>query len=150
VLQEISIKGLGVIAEAVLPLSPGLNVLTGETGAGKTMVVSGLDLLLGARADASLVRDGVPAATIEGVVDVGADHPAARRAAEAGADVAGGLILARSLSAEGRSRAHVGGRVAPVGLLADLGELLVAVHGQADQSRLRQPEQHRVLLDRFA
>lgn len=149
-LQEISIKGLGVIAEAVLPLSPGLNVLTGETGAGKTMVVSGLDLLLGARADASLVRDGVPAATIEGVVDVGADHPAARRAAEAGADVAGGLILARSLSAEGRSRAHVGGRVAPVGLLADLGELLVAVHGQADQSRLRQPEQHRVLLDRFA
>jgi len=150
VLQEIRIRDLGVIADAVLELSPGLNVLTGETGAGKTMVVSGLDLLLGARADASLVRDGASAATIEGLVDVAADHPAARRAAEAGADVDDGLVLARSISAEGRSRAHVGGRAAPVGLLADLGELLVAVHGQADQWRLRRPEQHRVLLDRFA
>jgi DNA repair protein RecN (Recombination protein N) len=149
VLREIRIQNLGVIDDAVLELSPGLNVVTGETGAGKTMVVSGLGLLLGARGDASLVRTGAQHATVEGIVDVAADHPASERAAEAGADLEDGLILARSVSAEGRSRAHVGGRSAPVGVLSDLRELLVAVHGQADQWRLRQPEQHRVVLDGF-
>jgi DNA repair protein RecN (Recombination protein N) len=149
-LREIRIQNLGVIDDAVLELSAGLNVLTGETGAGKTMVVSGLGLLLGARADASLVRTGAKAASIEGVVEVGPDHPASLRAIEAGGDAEDNLILARTLSAEGRSRAHVGGRTAPVSVLAEIGELLVAVHGQSDQWRLRQPEQHRVLLDRFA
>jgi len=149
-LREIRIQNLGVIDDAVLELSAGLNVLTGETGAGKTMVVSGLGLLLGARADASLVRTGAKAASIEGVVEVGPDHPASLRAIEAGGDAEDNLILARTLSVEGRSRAHVGGRTAPVSVLAEIGELLVAVHGQSDQWRLRQPEQHRVLLDRFA
>ena len=149
-LREIRIQNLGVIDDAVLELSTGLNVVTGETGAGKTMVVSGLGLLLGARADAGLVRTGARQASIEGVVEVGPDHPASLRAIEAGGDAEDSLILARTLSAEGRSRAHVGGRTAPVSVLAEIGELLVAVHGQADQWRLRQPEQHRVLLDRFA
>jgi DNA repair protein RecN (Recombination protein N) len=149
-LREIRIQNLGVIDDAVLELSTGLNVLTGETGAGKTMVVSGLGLLLGARADAGLVRTGARQASIEGVVEVGPDHPASLRAIEAGGDAEDSLILARTLSAEGRSRAHVGGRTAPVSVLAEIGELLVAVHGQSDQWRLRQPEQHRVLLDRFA
>jgi DNA repair protein RecN (Recombination protein N) len=149
-LREIRIQNLGVIDDAVLELSTGLNVLTGETGAGKTMVVSGLGLLLGARADAGLVRTGARQASIEGVVEVGPDHPASLRAIEAGGDAEDSLILARTLSAEGRSRAHVGGRSAPVSVLAEIGELLVAVHGQSDQWRLRQPEQHRVLLDRFA
>jgi DNA repair protein RecN len=84
------------------------------------------------------------------VVEVGPEHPASLRAIEAGGDVEDSLILARTLSAEGRSRAHVGGRTAPVSVLGEIGELLVAVHGQSDQWRLRQPEQHRVLLDRFA
>jgi DNA repair protein RecN (Recombination protein N) len=149
-LREIRIQNLGVIDDAVLELSAGLNVLTGETGAGKTMVVSGLGLLLGARADVGLVRTGARSAVVEGVVDVGADHPASLRAIEAGGDVDDGLILARTVSAEGRSKAHVGGRIVPVSVLGELGELLVAVHGQSDQWRLRQPEQHRVLLDRFA
>ena len=149
-LREIRIQNLGVIDDAVLELSPGLNVVTGETGAGKTMVVSGLGLLLGARADASLVRTGARSASIEGLVEVPDDHPALTRVREAGGDVEDGLILARTVSAEGRSRAHVGGRSAPVGVLADLRELLVAVHGQSDQWRLRQPEQHRVVLDGFA
>lgn len=149
-LREIRIQNLGVIDDAVLELSPGLNVVTGETGAGKTMVVSGLGLLLGDRADAGLVRVGAKQAFVEGLVEIGCDHPAALRAADAGADVDDGLILARSVSGLGRSRAHVGGRSAPVGVLAELGELLVAVHGQADQWRLRRPEQHRVVLDRFA
>jgi DNA repair protein RecN (Recombination protein N) len=149
VLQELRIQRLGVIDEAVLDLHPGLNVVTGETGAGKTMVVTGLGLLLGARADTGLVRAGEANAVIEGVIDIPADHAAAVRAAEAGADVSDGLVLVRSLSAEGRSRAHVGGRSAPVGVLAEIGEHLVAVHGQADQWRLRQSDQHRAMLDQF-
>ena len=149
-LQEIRIQNLGVIDDAVLELHPGLNVVSGETGAGKTMVVSGLGLLLGARADAGLVRAGARAAAVEGVVDLPADHAAARRAAEAGADTDEGLVLLRTVSAEGRSRAHVGGRTAPVGVLSEIGEHLVAVHGQADQWRLRQPDQHRALLDQYA
>jgi DNA repair protein RecN (Recombination protein N) len=149
-LREIRIQNLGVIDDAVLELSAGLNVLTGETGAGKTMVVSGLGLLLGARGDAALVRTGAKTAVVEGVVDVGSEHPASLRVAEAGGDTEDGLILVRSVSAGGRSKAHVGGRTVPVSVLGELGELLVAVHGQSDQWRLRQPEQHRVVLDRFA
>jgi DNA repair protein RecN (Recombination protein N) len=149
VLQELRIQRLGVIDEAVLDLHAGLNVVTGETGAGKTMVVTGLGLLLGARADAGLVRSGAATAVVEGIIDVPPDHAAAVRAAEAGADVSDGLVLVRSLSAEGRSRAHVGGRTAPVGVLAEIGEHLVAVHGQADQWRLRQSDQHRAMLDQF-
>ncbi|WP_406831132.1 DNA repair protein RecN [Pedococcus sp. KACC 23699] len=148
-LQELRIQRLGVIDDAVLDLHPGLNVLTGETGAGKTMVVTGLGLLLGARADAGLVRAGAASAVVEGLVEVAADHPASLRAAEAGAEVGDGLVLIRSVSAEGRSRAHVGGRTAPVGVLAEVGEHLVAVHGQADQWRLRHGEQHRAMLDQF-
>jgi DNA repair protein RecN (Recombination protein N) len=149
-LREIRIQNLGVIDDAVLELSAGLNVLTGETGAGKTMVVSGLGLLLGARADAGLVRTGAKTAVVEGVVEVGPEHPASLRAVEAGGDAQDGLILVRAVSAGGRSRAHVGGRTVPVSVLGELGELLVAVHGQSDQWRLRQPEQHRVVLDRYA
>ncbi|GAA1906890.1 DNA repair protein RecN [Lapillicoccus jejuensis] len=145
--QQIRLRGLGVIDDAVLDLSPGLNVLTGETGAGKTMVVSGLGLLLGARADAGLVRAGSDTALVEGLVELPPGHPALVRAAEAGADTDGELVLARTVSREGRSRAHVGGRSAPVGVLAELGEQLVAVHGQADQWRLRQGDQHRQVLD---
>ena len=146
-LRRMRIQGLGVIDEAELDLVDGLNVITGETGAGKTMVVSGLGLLLGARADAGLVRTGAGRAVVEGEVEVPSDHPAAARAAEAGGDVEDGLILVRTIAAEGRSRASVGGRSAPVSVLAEVGEQLVAVHGQADQWRLRDAEQHRVVLD---
>lgn len=148
-LQEIRIKDLGIIDESLIEFGPGLTVLTGETGAGKTMVVTSLGLLLGARSDSGLVREGSDRAVIEGVFDVGADHPATLRAVEAGGDVDDSLVLVRSVSGEGRSRAHVGGRSAPVGVLTELGEHLVAVHGQADQWRLRRPEEHRELLDAF-
>jgi len=149
VLAELRLAGLGVIDEATLPLHRGLNVVTGETGAGKTMVVSGLLLLFGARGDSTLVRAGAAAAQVEGLVEIDADHPAAQRVIDAGGTVSDGLVLARTVSAEGRSRAYVGGRSAPVGVLADVGEHLLAVHGQADQWRLRDPDQHRQVLDRF-
>ena len=106
-------------------------------------------LLLGGRGDSALVRAGADRVVVEGVVDLPAGHPALERAAEAGADVSDGLVLVRSVSADGRSRAHVGGRAAPVGVLAELAEHLVAVHGQADQWRLRRADQHREVLDAF-
>ncbi|MDI2131840.1 DNA repair protein RecN [Yinghuangia seranimata] len=145
------IQGLGVIEDAVVELASGFTVVTGETGAGKTMVVTGLGLLFGGRADAGLVRTGRGRAVVEGRVRLTADAPAAVRAADAGAELdEDALLLSRTLSAEGRSRAHVGGRSAPVGLLADLADELIAVHGQTDQQRLLRPARQRASLDRYA
>lgn len=155
-LEEIAIRELGVIDDAVLELGPGLTVLTGETGAGKTMVMTALGLLLGGKADAGLIRAGAERLSVEGRVRVAADSAAALRAAEAGGELdeapdgEGTLILGRTVTAEGRSRAFVGGRSAPVGLLAELAEDLVAVHGQHDQQRLLRPARQRDLLDRYA
>lgn len=149
-LREIRIRDLGVIDDATLRFAPGLNVLTGETGAGKTMVVQGLGLLLGGRATAALVREGADASVVEGVLALSDDHAAVVRALEAGAQVEDGeLLLARSVADGGRSRAWVGGRNAPVGVLGEIGELVVAVHGQSDQWRLQRPDQHREVLDQF-
>lgn len=154
-LEELRIRDLGVITDATLPLGPGLSVLTGETGAGKTMVVTAVGLLLGARADAGAVRSGAKSASAEAVVKLAAGHPAVARALEAGAeaeeyDGAAELILARRLGADGRSRAFLGGRAAPVGALAEVGESLVVVHGQSDQIRLKGAAAQRGALDKFA
>ncbi len=151
VLEEMRLTGLGVIDEAVLELSPGLTVVTGETGAGKTMVVQGLALLFGGRADAGRVRPGVIHAVVEGRLDLPADHPAVTRALEAGAELDEGvLIVTRTVGADGRSRAHVGGRSVPAGVLTEIGEYVLALHGQSDQQRLLRPAQQRAALDRFA
>ncbi|KRV49664.1 DNA repair protein RecN [Wenjunlia vitaminophila] len=145
------IRSLGVIDDAVVELSPGFTAVTGETGAGKTMVVTSLGLLLGGRADAGLVRVGAKAAVVEGRVELGEDSPLAARVAEAGGELdEGALLVSRTVSAEGRSRAHLGGRSVPVGLLAELGEELVAVHGQTDQQGLLRPARQRQALDRYA
>ena len=149
-LEEIRISQLGVIDSSTLELGPGLTVITGETGAGKTMVVTALGLLLGARADSGAVRSGATTARVEGVVD--AEHLAAFAAAveEAGGLVEDGrVLLARNLSAEGRSRAFVGGASVPVARLAEVASELVAVHGQSDQHRLLQQRAQREALDRF-
>ncbi|MFB7258218.1 DNA repair protein RecN [Streptomyces nojiriensis] len=145
------IRSLGVIDDAVVELSPGFTAVTGETGAGKTMVVTSLGLLLGGRADPALVRIGAKAAVVEGRIVMRPDAPAAVRAEEAGAELDDGvLLISRTVSAEGRSRAHVGGRSVPVGLLAELADDLVAVHGQTDQQGLLRPARQRQALDRYA
>ena len=150
-LEEVRIQGLGVIDDAVLELSPGFTVVTGETGAGKTMVVTGLGLLFGGRADPARVRPGAERAAVEGRLVVAADGKVAGRVEDAGGDIDDGvLIVNRSVSAEGRSRAYAGGRSVPVGLLSYLSEELVAVHGQSDQQRLLQPGRQRDALDRYA
>ncbi|WP_189134296.1 DNA repair protein RecN [Wenjunlia tyrosinilytica] len=145
------IQRLGVIDDAVVELSPGFTAVTGETGAGKTMVVTSLGLLLGGRADAGLVRIGAKAAVVEGRIAVDGDSPLAARVEEAGGELdEGALLISRTVSAEGRSRAHMGGRAVPVGLLSELGEELVAVHGQTDQQGLLRPARQREALDRYA
>ncbi|MFK0152614.1 DNA repair protein RecN [Streptomyces sp. NPDC090499] len=145
------IRSLGVIDDAVVELSPGFTAVTGETGAGKTMVVTSLGLLLGGRADPALVRIGSEKAVVEGRVTVPEGASAALRAEEAGAELDdGALLISRTVSAEGRSRAHLGGRSVPVGLLADLADDLVAVHGQTDQQGLLKLSRQRQALDRYA
>jgi len=151
-LEEVRITGLGVIDEAVLELSAGFNAVTGETGAGKTMVVSGLGLLFGGRADPARVRPGAARATVEGRLSVEPGGQVARQVDEAGGDLdddGATLILSRSVSAEGRSRANAGGRSVPVSLLTYLAGDLVAVHGQADQQQLLRPGRQREALDRL-
>jgi len=151
-LEEVRITGLGVIDEAVLELSGGFNVVTGETGAGKTMVVSGLGLLFGGRADPSRVRPGSDRATVEGRLRVEPGSEVARQVSDAGGDLDDDdstLLLSRSVSAEGRSRATAGGRGVPVSLLTYLADDLVAVHGQADQQQLLRPGRQRQALDQF-
>ena len=150
-IEELRIRDLGVIADATLPLHPGLNVLTGETGAGKTMVVTALGLLLGARADPAVVRAGATAAAVDGLLRVGPDAEAARLATEAGGELDDdALLLARSVPADGRARAWVGGRPVPVSVLGAVTEQEVTVHGQSDQLRLRSTTHQRGLLDSFA
>ena len=145
------IRGLGVIDDAVLPLGPGLTVVTGETGAGKTMVVQGLGLLFGGRADTGRVRPGVDRAVVEGRLVLDATSAAVDRARDAGAELDdGALLVSRSVSADGRSRAHVGGRSVPVGVLGELAGHVLAVHGQSDQQRLLRPASQRAALDRYA
>lgn len=154
-IEELVIRDLGVIGSATLPLGAGLTVLTGETGAGKTMVVTALGLLLGERADSQILRRGSAAAVVEGHWLVDSDGEVARRTTEAGGDLdpigdgRSALVLGRTVTAEGRSRALVGGRSTPVGVLSELGAQLVVVHGQSDQIRLRSANAQREALDRF-
>ncbi len=150
-LEELRITGLGVIESATLELGPGLTVITGETGAGKTMVVTALGLLLGGRADTGAVRSGSRAARVEGSVHVAALPAVAEAVEAAGGEVEDShVLLARNVAAEGRSRAFVGGASVPVSLLAEVTEPLVAVHGQADQHRLLRPRAQRDALDSYA
>ncbi|UJP38822.1 DNA repair protein RecN [Cellulomonas palmilytica] len=156
-IEEIRINDLGVIGAADVRLGRGLTVLTGETGAGKTMVLTALSLLLGGKADPATVRTGAGSAAVEGRVVLAPGHPALERAAEAGGavDDDGSLLLVRTVGAageagSGRSRAFVGGRSVPQAVLAELAESLVTVHGQADQARLRSPAHQRAALDEFA
>ncbi|UYO95988.1 DNA repair protein RecN [Microbacterium sp. M28] len=154
-IEEIRMQHLGVIADAVLPLGKGFTAITGETGAGKTMVVTGLGLLLGQRADSGAVRAGAAQASVAGVWVVPEQGAVADIVTDAGGELepAGDgrseLYVSRTLSAEGRSRASVGGRAAPAGVLSALAEQLVVVHGQSEQLRLKSAAAQRDALDRF-
>lgn len=156
-LTEIRIDGLGVISTATAQFHAGLTVLTGETGAGKTMVVTSLHLLSGARADAGRVRLGAAKAVVEGRFVIDDVNEAARAAvgevlesAAAEADEDGSVIAVRTVNSDGRSRAHLGGRGVPAAVLGEFTSRLLTVHGQNDQLRLQRPEQQLAALDQFA
>ncbi|KAA1424092.1 DNA repair protein RecN [Nocardioides antri] len=149
-IEELRISSLGVIDSSTLELGPGFTVVTGETGAGKTMVVTALGLLLGGRADSGAVRMGAKQARVEGVVRVDGVAGLAVAVEDAGGEVEDDqVVLARNVSAEGRSRAYVGGAGVPVATLAEVAEPLVAVHGQSDQHRLLKASTQRAALDMY-
>lgn len=154
-IENLRIENLGVIAEAELDLPNNLIALTGETGAGKTMAVTSLQLLLGAKADPSKVRHGADAARVEGTFVVPIDSPVVKQIDEAGGvyDCEGGqaiILIARHIPAQGRSRAFIGGKAVPTSILSDIASQLVTVHGQMDQMRLASPTQQRNAVDIFA
>ncbi|GAA1462994.1 DNA repair protein RecN [Williamsia maris] len=151
-LEEIAISGLGVIEDAAAEFHDGFTVLTGETGAGKTMVVTSLHLLSGVRGDGDRVRAGTDRAMVEGRFRLDpADSQVAEILDSAGAqrDDDDTVIAARSVGSDGRSRAHLGGRSVPVGVLGQFTTSLLTIHGQNDQLRLLKPEHQRDALDRF-
>jgi DNA repair protein RecN (Recombination protein N) len=151
VIEEISIRDLGVIADAKLRFGPGLTVLTGETGAGKTMVLTALGLLLGERSDTSAIRQGQDQIFVEGRWLIPNHAKAKQLVSEAGGVIEDGqLLVNRIVSRDGRSRSAIGGASAPVNILSSLGEQLVAVHGQSDQIRLKSAVAQREALDQFS
>ena len=149
-LEELRIAHLGVIDASVFEPGPGLTVVTGETGAGKTMVVSGLGLIVGGRADARIVRNGSGRAVVEARFSHTGDTITSAVAEAGGSLDDGELILTRSVTAAGRSRSTVGGVSVPAALASRIGGELVTIHGQSEQIRLGTQERQREVLDRAA
>ena len=153
-LAEITVENVALIERATLELTPGLNAITGETGAGKTLLATALQMLLGGRARADAVRAGAKRATIEGTFvlpeDVG-ERMLRETLGDLAEEVDGDeeLVLRRTLTEEGRSRCYVGGVTVPVKALASLGERLVSYHGQREQARLTDPAEQLGILDDF-
>lgn len=147
-IESLDIANLGVIASAHVEFGRGLVVVTGETGAGKTMVLSSLQLLLGARADTALVRNGEERLSVDGIFAV-PPHVESRVEDSGGAVEGGELIVGRSVRAVGRSRAHLGARPVPASVLSDIVGSMVTIHGQSDQIRLTGEAAQRNALDQF-
>jgi DNA repair protein RecN (Recombination protein N) len=150
-LRHLLVHNVVLVERLELEFEPGLGVLTGETGAGKSILLDALGLALGARADAALVRAGQDGATVSAEIELPAGHPAFALLEEQGIDADAGesLILRRTAKSDGGSRAFVAGSAVPAGLLRDLGALAVEVHGQHDDRGLLNPKGHRALLDAF-
>ena len=148
-LEEISIKNLGIIESSTLELGRGLNVLTGETGAGKTMILTALNLVLGGKSDTSLVRTDsdrlIASATFD--IDKGLRHVLT----EEGAVIEdGALVLTRSVTSDGKSKATAGGVTVSISVLSNIGQCLIEVHGQAANAQIVKQVKQRELLDRYA
>ena len=149
-LTELRIRNFALIDQLAVRLGPGLNVLTGETGAGKSIIVGALSLLLGERASAEVVRAGAARASVEGVFDVSGQPEVARWLDERGLEAEDGLVvLKREVAVEGRNRAWINGSPATAGLLGELGRALVDLHGQHEHQTLLRREEQRAILDAF-
>jgi DNA repair protein RecN (Recombination protein N) len=147
-LEEISIRNLGIIEQSELELGRGLNVLTGETGAGKTMILTALNLVLGGKSDSSLVRHG--SERLVATAQFSVTKESQEQLDEIGAEVDGSsLIVTRTVNSDGKSKASCGGVTVPAGTLADVTEPLIEIHGQSANSQIVKPARQRELLDRF-
>src|SRR5689334_10744659 len=151
-LLGLTIRDVVLIDRLSLAFRPGLCVLTGETGAGKSILLAALGLALGRRADATLVRPGAEQAMVAAAFTNGGNHPAMAILNQAGigSDLAGTIVLRRLVAADGRGRAFVNDEPASVGLLRELGDTLVEIQGQGEQRGLLDPATHRELLDAVA
>src|SRR5512142_2651973 len=149
-LTELRVRNFAIIEQLTLPLARGFNVLTGETGAGKSIIVGALGLLLGERANADVIRTGAERATVEGVFDV-ADRPEIRALLDdRGIDVEESTVVLKREIAAGRARAWINGTTVNAGLLAEIGRQLVNLHGQHEAQTLLDPDAQRRILDAFA
>jgi DNA repair protein RecN (Recombination protein N) len=151
-IQELNIRNFALIDEIQLELSSGLNILTGETGAGKSIIIGAVSLVLGERGSADVVRAGTSNAIIESAVDISANRSVRRLLEESdlySTEDDGILLLARQIASNGRSRCHINGRLSTISLLKDVGDLLVDIHGQHEHQSLFRPEKHLELLDSF-
>jgi DNA repair protein RecN (Recombination protein N) len=148
-LATLAIRDIVIIERLSVDFVRGMTVLTGETGAGKSILLDSLSLALGARGDASLVRNGAEQGDVTAVFDVGADHPARQALAASGLEADGDVILRRVQSRDGRSRAFINDQPVSVTLLREVGSRLVEIHGQHDERALIEPSAHRALLDAF-
>jgi DNA repair protein RecN (Recombination protein N) len=149
-LKELSIRNFAIIDDLHIRLEPGLTVLSGETGAGKTIIINAVNLILGARASADMIRTGAEAAEVEALFAVGADSAAGRAAREAGYDPGEGLIVRRVISRADGNRVYVNGRLATLQLLSAVTDSLASISGQHAHQRLLKEDQHLILLDQFA
>ena len=149
-LRELYVRDLALIDEARLEFGPGLNVLTGETGAGKTVLVEALDLLLGGRGDSGLVKAGAEKLELEAAFDIDDSLPLKDLAETEGFELEGGVvILSRVIGGDGKGRCYVNGRMCTVGFLSNIGEYLVDIHGQHEHQRLLRPSSHIEYLDEY-
>src|SRR5215213_333343 len=148
-LRQLAIHNVVLLERLELEFEAGLGVLTGETGAGKSILLDALGLALGSRAEAGLVRAGEEAASVSAEIELALDHPAHELLRRQGIEQAPGepLVVRRTLKSDGGSRAFIGGSAAPAGLLRDLGSVAVEFHGQHDDRGLLNPKGHRDLLD---
>jgi DNA repair protein RecN (Recombination protein N) len=150
VLTELRIRNFAIIETLTLPLAGGFNVLTGETGAGKSIIVGALSLLLGERASADLIRTGADKATVEGVFDAGDRPELLALLDERGIDVdESTVVLRREIAASGRARAWINGTTTTAGMLAEVGRVLVNLHGQHEAQALLDEDSQRQILDAF-
>lgn len=150
-LRQLAINNIVLVERLELEFEPGLGVLTGETGAGKSILLDALSLALGARADTGMVRSGQDSGAVSAEIELPRGHPALALLEEQGIDLDPGepLVIRRTMKSDGGSRAFIGGTSVPAGLLRDIGGLLIEVHGQHDERGLLNPKGHRALLDAF-
>jgi DNA repair protein RecN (Recombination protein N) len=150
-LTELRIKNFAIIETLALPLAAGFNVLSGETGAGKSIIVDALSLLLGERANSDMIRTGTDRATVEGTFDIGSDRNLLASLDARGIEVDDGLVvLKREIASTGRGRAWINGSSVTAAVLADVGRTLVNLHGQHEAQTLLDPDSQRRILDAFA